>query len=50
MKDPTFVAEAARLRIDVEPVTGEQMQKIVERIGTFQRPVIERALQLSAVR
>ncbi|MBX9760917.1 MAG: hypothetical protein K2Y29_19220 [Beijerinckiaceae bacterium] len=50
MKDPTFIAEAARLRIDIEPVTGEQMQKIVERIGTFQRPVIERALQLSAVR
>ena len=50
MKDPTFVAEANRLRIDVEPVTGEAMQKIVERIGTFQRPVIERALQLTAVR
>ena len=50
MTDPAFVAEANRLRIDVEPVTGEAMQKIVQRIGTFQRPVIERALQLTAVR
>ena len=50
MKDPAFIAEANRLRIDVEPVTGEAMQKIVERIGTFQRPVVERALALTAVR
>ena len=50
MKDPAFIAEAKRLRIDVEPVTGEAMQKIVERIGTFERPVIDRALQLTAVR
>jgi hypothetical protein len=49
MVDPAFVAEANRLRIDVEPVTGEAMQKIVQRIGTFDRSVIERALKLTAV-
>ncbi len=49
MKDPAFVAEATRLRIDVEPVTGEAMQKIVQRIGTFDRNVVERALKLTAV-
>lgn len=49
MRDPAFISEAARLRIDVEPVTGEAMQKIVQRIGTFQRPVIDRALALTAV-
>ncbi len=49
MKDPAFIAEATRLRIDVEPVTGEAMQKIVQRIGTFDRKVVERALKLTAV-
>ena len=48
MQDQAFLSEAARLRIDVEPVTGEAMQKIVQRIGTFQRPVIDRALALTA--
>lgn len=50
MKDPAFVAEATRLRIDVEPVTGEAMQKIVERLGTFDRAVVDRALELTAVK
>lgn len=50
MKDKAFVAEATRLRIDVEPVTGEAMQKIVQRIGTFERPVIDRALQLTSMK
>jgi hypothetical protein len=49
MTDPAFVAEATRLRIDVEPVTGEAMQKIVQRIGTFDHNVVERALKLTAV-
>ncbi len=50
MKDPAFLAEAQRLRIDVEPVTGEAMQKIVERIVAFDRTVADRALVLSAVK
>ena len=50
MKDPQFLAEAARLRIDVEPVTGEAMQKIVERIVRLDRNAIERALTLTAVK
>ncbi len=50
MKDPVFITEANRLRIDVEPVPGEAMQKIVERIGSFDRPVIDRALALTAMR
>lgn len=45
--DPAFVAEANKLRIDVEPVGGAEMQKIVERLSTFDRPVIDRALALT---
>jgi tripartite-type tricarboxylate transporter receptor subunit TctC len=29
MKDPTFVAEAAKLQLDVSPMTGEEMQTLV---------------------
>jgi tripartite-type tricarboxylate transporter receptor subunit TctC len=50
MKDPQFLAEAAKLRIDVEPVTGEAMQKIVERIVRLDRNAVERALALTAVK
>lgn len=48
MTDAAFVAEAKKLRIDVEPVSGADMQKIVARLGTFDRAVIDRALQLTA--
>lgn len=47
MKDQAFIAEANKLRIDIEPVTGEAMQKVVERISTFDRSVVERALALT---
>lgn len=48
VKDPAFVADAGKLRIDVEPVSGVEMQKIVQRISGFDRSVVERALELTA--
>ncbi len=48
VKDPAFVADAGKLRIDVEPVPGVEMQKIVQRISGFDRSVVERALELTA--
>ena len=32
MKDPEFLAEAKSLDFDVDPVLGETMQKIVEKV------------------
>lgn len=49
MKDKAFVADADKLRIDVEPVSGVEMQKIIQRISGFDRSVIERALELTSV-
>jgi tripartite-type tricarboxylate transporter receptor subunit TctC len=49
MKDPAFVAEAGKMRIDVEPVTGEAMQEIVKRLYTFDKSVIDRAIELTRV-
>jgi tripartite-type tricarboxylate transporter receptor subunit TctC len=42
MKDPEFLADAAKIQADVQPSTGEDVQKLVERIYATPRPVIER--------
>ncbi len=50
MQDPQFLSEAEKLAIDIEPVTGEEIQKVVERIGGLDRAAIARALQLTAIK
>jgi hypothetical protein len=47
MKDSEFLAEAAKLRIDVDPLSGLEMQTLIARIAAFPPAVIERALELS---
>jgi tripartite-type tricarboxylate transporter receptor subunit TctC len=46
MKDPDFVKETAALNIEIEPVTGEAMQKIVASVLATPKPVTERAKPL----
>jgi tripartite-type tricarboxylate transporter receptor subunit TctC len=46
MKDPDFTRETAALNIDVDPVTGEAMQKIVANVLATPKPVAERAKPL----
>jgi tripartite-type tricarboxylate transporter receptor subunit TctC len=43
MKDPQFLAEAKQLNIEVEPVLGEAMQKIVEKVLATPKPIAARA-------
>jgi tripartite-type tricarboxylate transporter receptor subunit TctC len=50
MQDPQFLAEAAKLAIEVEPVKGEAMQALVERLSKIDRKAADRALELSAVK
>lgn len=50
MKDADFQADAKKLNIDVEPVTGEVMQALVARVSTFERAVVDRALALTEVK
>jgi tripartite-type tricarboxylate transporter receptor subunit TctC len=47
MNDPAFLSDAEKLHIDIEPVSGERIQKLVERVGKFERSAIDRALQLT---
>ena len=49
MLDKTFISEAGKLRIDVEPVTGEEMEQLVARTGSFDRSVVEHALKLTKI-
>ena len=48
MKDPEFLADAAKIQADVEPTTGEDVQKLVARIYQTPRPVVERVKKLFA--
>jgi hypothetical protein len=42
MKDPAFVAEAAKLQFDVDPLTGEQVQALVAQLAATPREVTAR--------
>jgi tripartite-type tricarboxylate transporter receptor subunit TctC len=42
MKDPGFLAEAARMQADIAPTTGEDVEALVAGIYATPRPVIER--------
>jgi tripartite-type tricarboxylate transporter receptor subunit TctC len=48
MKDPEFLSEAAKLKTDVLPTTGEDVQKLVARMYATPRPVIERVKKFFA--
>jgi tripartite-type tricarboxylate transporter receptor subunit TctC len=47
MKDPEFQKEAASLNIEVEPVRGEAMQKVVADVLATPQPLKDRAKKLS---
>jgi tripartite-type tricarboxylate transporter receptor subunit TctC len=46
MKDPDFVAEANKLQIEIDPVSGEHMQKVVEKVLATPKHLAERARAL----
>ena len=46
MKDPGFLAEAKQMMLDVEPTSGEEAQKIVEKMYATPRPTVERLKKL----
>jgi tripartite-type tricarboxylate transporter receptor subunit TctC len=46
LRDPEFLADAARLRIDVTPQTGEEIQRVVQRLYSAPRAVIDRLKQI----
>src|SRR5262245_38129295 len=43
MRDPQFLADAEKTRIDINPLSGARVQELVERIYATPKPIIERA-------
>ncbi len=46
LHDPEFLADAAKLRIDVMPQAGEDIQRVVERLYSAPRAVVDRLKQI----
>lgn len=46
MKDPDLIAEAGKLKLEMNPLTGAQVQALVERLYASPEPVVRRARNL----
>jgi tripartite-type tricarboxylate transporter receptor subunit TctC len=49
MKDPAFLAEAARAKLDVKPIPGVEVQKLVETMVAAPQDIVELARKAVAV-
>jgi tripartite-type tricarboxylate transporter receptor subunit TctC len=47
-EDPQYLDEAAKLKLDVSPIDGEEILKVVEQIGKAPRAVLQRIKKLQA--
>jgi tripartite-type tricarboxylate transporter receptor subunit TctC len=47
MKDPAFLAEAEKSMFDVDPITGEEMQRILARAYATPKPLVQRAAEFN---
>lgn len=48
MKDPGFLADAEKTLLEVDPVTGEEMEQILKRAYAAPKALVEKAAQFSA--
>ena len=48
IKDPAFVAEAEKTKIDLDPLTGEDVQKLVEQVSHTPADVVARVREAMA--
>ena len=46
LKDPAFIADAARLQMDIDPLTGAEIQDLLRTAYATPRPIVQRAAQL----
>jgi hypothetical protein len=45
LRDPDFLAEAERLKLEITPVPGERVQQIVRDIYATPRAVVQKAAE-----
>lgn len=48
MTDPEFIAEAKKIDLDINPVSGEQLQKVVEEIVNAPKAAVEKLAKIIA--
>lgn len=46
LKDPDFLADAQRARLDMNPLTGDEMQEAVERLWKLDKPLVEKLKEI----
>lgn len=47
MRDPAFLADAEKARLEVEPITGEEMERMVKEAYATPKAIIQRAADLN---
>ena len=45
MSDPAFIADAKKRKMELEPMTGEAIQAVIEKAVSTPSPLIARALE-----
>jgi tripartite-type tricarboxylate transporter receptor subunit TctC len=46
LKDPAFLADAAKLQMEIDPLTGAQIQDLLKSAYSTPRPIVQRAARL----
>jgi tripartite-type tricarboxylate transporter receptor subunit TctC len=46
MKDPAFLAEAEKLKLDIDPLNGKQVSNLVAQVLATPKPVVERVREI----
>jgi hypothetical protein len=46
MKDPAFIADAKKSKLDVEPVSGDNLEKLIKKIYATPKPMIAKIGEL----
>jgi hypothetical protein len=47
MKDPAFLADAEKVRLEVEPISGADMERMVREAYATPKSIIQRATELN---
>jgi hypothetical protein len=46
MADPDYIAEVKQMKVDLAPLSGKEMQALIDRIYASPKPVVERAREI----
>jgi tripartite-type tricarboxylate transporter receptor subunit TctC len=47
LKDPGFIAESAKLQLEIDPLTGSQIADLLKTAYSAPKPIVARAAQLA---